>query len=195
MSEASREAERTVAAAIQAWVEYSLPRGLAYAKSLLSDGHAAEDVVHDCFCRLLAKRDVYDLPRDGLKLLLRSITNACVDRRRKSMPVSNSLDFSAGPISNREVPDNRVLPPPKAVMYRELEEAIGTALGSLPVKQRAALELKSLGCSLSEIAKSLEVTENNAAVLVHRARPGVARQLEPLVTEAGDGDEGRIPEP
>ena len=189
MSEVSREAERTVAAAIGAWVEYSLPRGLAYAKSLLSDGHAAEDVVHDCFCRLLAKRDVYDLPRDGFKLLLRSITNACVDRGRKSMPVSNSLDLSENPISNREVLDNRVLQPPREAMYRELEEAIGTALGSLPVKQRAALESKSLGCSLSDIAKSLKVTENHAAVLVHRARQVLARQLEPLLTEAGDGEE------
>ena len=190
MSEVSREAERTVAAAIQAWVEYSLPRGLAYAKSLLGDGHVAEDVVHDCFCRLLAKRDVYDLPRDGFKLLLRSITNACVDRRRKCVPVSNSLVFSEGPANNREVPDNRVLQPPREAMYRELEEAIGTALESLPIKQRAALELKSLGCSLSDIAKSLEVTENNAAVLVHRARQVLSRQLEPLLTEAGDGDEG-----
>ena len=131
MSGVSRETEKTVALAIQAWVEYSLPRGLAYAKSLLSDGHAAEDVVHDCFCRLLAKRDVYDLPRDGFKLLLRSITNACVDRGRKSMPVSNSLDVSESPVSRREVPDDRVLQPPREAMYRELEEAIGTALGSL----------------------------------------------------------------
>ena len=122
MSEVSREAEETVAAAIQAWVEYSLPRGLAYAKSLLSDGHVAEDVVHDCFCRLLAKRDVCDLPKDGFKLLLRSITNACVDRGRKSMPVSNSLDLSENPIRNREVPDDRVLQPPRKAMYRELEE-------------------------------------------------------------------------
>ena len=78
-------------------------------------------------------------------------------------------------------------------MYREFQEAIGSALQSLPVKQRAALELKSLGCSLSEIAESLGVTENNAGVLVHRARQSVAEELEPLLFEAGDGrDERKI---
>ena len=185
MSKTPAEAEKSNAAAIQAWVEYSLPRGLAYAKSLLRDGHAAEDVVHDCFCRLLAKRDDYDLPEDGFKLLLRSITNACIDLGRRGTPVSNSLDSPEDHVASREVPDDRFLQPPRAAMYRELQAAVGSALQRLPVQQRAALELKSLGCSLSDIAESLGVTENNAGVLVHRARQCLAKDLEPLLTEAG----------
>ena len=166
-------------------MEYSLPRGLAYARSLLPDRHVAEDVVHDCFCRLLAKRDVYDLPKDGFKLLLRSITNACIDLGRKDAPVSNSLDQPKNYAASQEVPDDRFLQPPRAAMYRELQAAVGSALQRLPVQQRAALELKSLGCSLSDIAESLGVTESNAGVLVHRARHCLARDLEPLLTEAG----------
>ena len=77
-------------------------------------------------------------------------------------------------------------------MYRELQAAIGSALQSLPVQQRAALELKSLGCSLSDIAKSLGVTENNAGVLVHRARKSLEKELEPLLTEAGGNDGQKI---
>ena len=193
MSESQAEAERSSTAAIQAWVEHYLPRGLAYARSLLRDSHAAEDVVHDCFCRLLAKRDVYDLPKDGFKLLLRSITNACIDLGRKDTPVSNSLDLSEDHIAGREVPDDRFLQPPRAAMYRELQAAIGSALQRLPVRQRAALELKSLGCSLSDIAQSLGVTENNAGVLVHRARKYLEKELEPLLTEAGGNDGQTIP--
>jgi RNA polymerase sigma-70 factor (ECF subfamily) len=155
----------------------------------LRDRHAAEDVVHDCFCRLLAKRDVYDLPKDGFKLLLRAITNACIDLGRKDTPVSNSLDLPEDHIAGRGVPDDRFLQPPRAAMYRELQAAIGSALQKLPVQQRAALELKSLGCSLSDIAKSLRVTESNAGVLVHRARQYLQKELEPLLTEAGDNDE------
>jgi RNA polymerase sigma-70 factor (ECF subfamily) len=192
MSESQAEAERSSTATVQAWVEYCLPRGLAYARSLLPDRHAAEDVVHDCFCRLLAKRDVYDLPRDGFKLLLRSITNACIDLGRKENPVSNSLDLPEDQIAGREVPDNRFLQPPRAAMYRELQAAIGSALQRLPVQQRAALELKSLGCSLSDIAKSLSVTENYAGVLVHRARQCLENELGPLLTEAGGNDEQKI---
>ena len=188
MFKSQAEAERSSTATIQVWVEHYLPRGLAYARSLLRDSHAAEDVVHDCFCRLLAKRDVYDLPKDGFKLLLRSITNACIDLGRKDTPVSNSLHLPEDHIAGREVSDNRVLQPPHAAMYRELQAAIGSALQRLPVRQRAALELKSLGCSLSDIAQSLGVTENNAGVLVHRARKYLEKELEPLLTEAGAND-------
>ena len=99
MSESQAEDERSSTATIHAWVEYYLPRGLAYARSLLRDSHAAEDVVHDCFCRLLAKRDVYDLPKDGFKPLLRSITNACINLGRKDTPVSNSLDLTGRAMS------------------------------------------------------------------------------------------------
>jgi RNA polymerase sigma-70 factor (ECF subfamily) len=192
MSESQAEAERSSTATIQACVEHYLPRGLAYAKSLLRDSHAAEDVVHDCFCRLLVKRDVYDLPKDGFKLLLRSITNACIDLGRKDTPVSNFLDLPEDHIAGRRVPDDRFLQPPRAAMYRELQTAIGLALQRLPVQQRAALELKSLGCSLSDIAQSLGVTENNAGVLVHRARKSLEKELEPLLTEAGGNDGQKI---
>ena len=62
-----------------AWVLSTLPRAVAYAAGLLHDRASAEDVVHDCYCRLLRRADVYDLPRDGTRLLFRAITNACID--------------------------------------------------------------------------------------------------------------------
>jgi RNA polymerase sigma-70 factor (ECF subfamily) len=189
MSESPLETENSRADALQAWVESCLPRALAYAKSLLRDVHAAEDVVHDCFCRLLVKRDMYDLPRDGYKLLLRSITNACVDRARKSTPVSKLPDRPDGQIAAEQVPDERFMEPLRAAMYGELRGAIESALQRLPLNQRAALELKSLGCSLTEIADSLSITASHAGVLVHRARQLVAKELKPLLDEAGDDDE------
>src|SRR5262245_30361949 len=51
--------------AVDAWVRETLPRAVAYARSLLRDLPAAEDVAHDCYCRLLRRADIYDLPRDG----------------------------------------------------------------------------------------------------------------------------------
>lgn len=48
----------------------------------------------------------------------------------------------------------------------------------LTVEQRAALELKSMGYSLAEIARAVEVSESNAGVLVHRARRAVADYLK-----------------
>jgi len=73
--------------------------------------------------------------------------------------MSNSLDLPEGHFAGREAVDDRFPQPPHAAMYHELHAAIGLALQTLPVQQRAALELKSLGCSLSDIAASLDVTE------------------------------------
>ncbi len=53
---------------------------LAFATSLLRDRALAEDVTHDCYVRLLARAETYDLPRDGTKLLYKAITNACIDK-------------------------------------------------------------------------------------------------------------------
>src|SRR3954471_1001165 len=69
--------------AADAWVLSTLPRALAFATGLVRDRATAEDVVHDCYCRLLRKADAYDLPRDGAKLLFRAITNACVALARQ----------------------------------------------------------------------------------------------------------------
>ena len=57
----------------------TLPRVVAFARSLLRDHAAAEDVAHDCYCRILAKADVYDIPR-RTKVPFCAITNACIDR-------------------------------------------------------------------------------------------------------------------
>jgi RNA polymerase sigma-70 factor (ECF subfamily) len=144
---------------------------MAYALSLLRDRHKAEDVVQDCYCRLLAKRNVYDLSRDGLKLLLKSITNACINQQTRRRLVA-SLD--------QPVPDGAPSPEEYAIR-RELDEAVREGLEKLPTTHRAALELKSLGHSQQEIAESMGITITHAGVLVHRARQALAKHLGPIL--------------
>src|SRR4051794_34453271 len=72
---------------IGAWVADTVRRALAYATTLVRDRAEAEDIVHDCYLRLMARSDRYDLPNDGTKLLFRSITNACINRGRRRAPV------------------------------------------------------------------------------------------------------------
>ncbi len=64
---------------------------LAYAVSLVRNRAEAEDLVHDCYRRLLARADQYNLPVDGTKLLFKSITNACINWSRRRPPMV-SLD-------------------------------------------------------------------------------------------------------
>jgi RNA polymerase sigma-70 factor (ECF subfamily) len=170
---------------LDAWVLASAPRAVAYATSLLRDPVQAEDVVQDCFCRLLRHRDTYDLPRDGVKLLFRAITNACINLKRRgrhllSLDALGDAEEGAG----WEAPDKSVAPPDKNALHRELEEAVAAGLAQLPVPQRAALELKSLGHSQQEVGECLGISANHAGVLIHRARQALTVLLAPYFDEA-----------
>jgi RNA polymerase sigma factor (sigma-70 family) len=168
------------------WVLATLPRALAFATGLLADPDAAEDVVHDCYCRLLQKADVYDLRNDGAKLLFRSITNACIDRSRRRSAIS--LSASEGMTDNdgeagrtMDVADPRAAEPWQQIEHADLQRAVSAGLAKLPVAQRAALELKALGHSLQEIAEAVGVTATNAGVLVHRGRAALARHIQEFI--------------
>ena len=163
-------------AALEAWVLATLPRAVAFARSLLRDRAAAEDVVHDCYCRILARADVYDIPRDGTKILFKAVTNACIDRTGRDRH-ERSFGDDPGRDGVAEPADPRVADPADAATHRELEAAIGAGLAELPPAQRAAVELKALGYSLAEIADAIGVTPTNAGVLIHRGRQALARFL------------------
>jgi RNA polymerase sigma-70 factor (ECF subfamily) len=169
---------------LDAWVLSTAPDAVAYAASLLRDRGAAEDVVQDCYCRLLQKADVYDLPRDGRKLLFESVTNACINRATRARLVLSLDAASEDEVTLHDVvADKSAATPERALMHRELEQAVAAALATLPVAHRAALELKSLGHSLQDIGEALGVSPNYAGVLIHRARQAMAERLAPFLEE------------
>jgi len=155
-------------------VRATVQPALAYAINLVQDHAAAEDLVHDCYCRLLEKADDYDLPRDGRKLLFKSVTNACINWSRRRPPV---MELEATSTRRRQVA------PEQPLMDRELEEAIGAALAELDVRQRAVVELQSLGHALVDVAEMLEISQSNTRVLLHRARKQLAKRLRPFLEE------------
>jgi len=161
------------------WVRETLPRALAYARSLLRDPVAAEDVVHDCYCRLIERKERYDLPRDGLKILMRSVTNACIDRKSRERMLL-SIDLSGEGVAVD--PADLATPDPHQEMVgRELGERIEKSMAGLPMGQRAAIHLVSLGYTLPEVAEMIGVTRVNAGVLVHRARATLKKDLGPYL--------------
>jgi RNA polymerase sigma-70 factor (ECF subfamily) len=166
------------AAELDAWVLDVAPRAVAYARSLLKDPDRADDVVQDCFCRLLAKAHVYDLPRDGLKLLLTAVTNACVNAATRRKPL---FRLTRGDDSPDDPPDAKAVTPDQAATANELSAAVAAALAALPPRQRAAVELKGLGYSQQEIAQVIGVSVSNAGVLIHRGRQTLAEQLAPYL--------------
>jgi RNA polymerase sigma factor (sigma-70 family) len=182
-SEAISLASRAEPGDLDAWVLATAPRAVAYALSLLRDRDQAEDIVQDCYCRLLQKAHVYDLPRDGLRLLLKSVSNACINlrTRRKPMLRLGAVSTNGEALGPAEPADKSAAPPEQSLAHRELAEAIAAGLEQLPPQQRAALELKSLGHTQQEIAEILGVSGSNAGVLVHRARTALAGYLAPYL--------------
>ncbi len=75
------------------------------------------------------------------------------------------------------------LQPPQQAMQHELAAAIDAGLAELSPPQRAAVELRSMGYSLLEIAEMLEVSYVNARALLHRGRTRLAVRLQPFLQE------------
>jgi RNA polymerase sigma-70 factor (ECF subfamily) len=156
---------------------------LSYALSLTRNRHEAEDVVQDCYLALLRRSGVYDLPRDGTRILMKSITHACINRWRRRQVAS--LDQPGGTDQEHGMIDSLPAPaasdPGQSAAAEELRQTVADGLASLPVNQRAALELKSMGHSISDIAQALGVTANHAGVLIHRARRTLAQRLKDVM--------------
>ncbi len=169
---------------IDVWATEIAQRALGYAITLVRNRQDAEDIVHDCFRRLIAKSHKYDLPHDGTKLLFKSITHACINHSQRQRPESSldELEFveqSAGSV----LADRRAVDPLENVMGRELERAVEAAMNKLPMAQRAAVELRVLGHTLIEVAEMLDISHANARVLLHRARTELAVQLSAFIEE------------
>ena len=166
------------------WVLATAPRVTAYARSLLGNAHEAEDIVQDCYCRLIAKAGIYDLKRDGLKLLFTAINNACINLKTRRKPTfSLTQPDLAGEERTEDPADGRAFSPDDLAAGNELHEAIAQGLRLLPTQQRAAVELKSFGYSQAEIAEMLGINASNAGVLIHRARQTLAQYLAPYLAE------------
>lgn|GEM_PF-355272 len=166
-----------------AWVVSTMAGALAYATSLLRDPVAAEDVVQDCYLRIFNKAADYDLDRDGLAILRRSIANACINlttREHPAISINSLTQANTGEgIENisPDVIDDAAADPMQVAISSELQELLDRGLAALPITQRAALELRCLGHSITEISDMLDLTASNVSVLIHRARVSMAKFL------------------
>ena len=174
---------RDIDGELEQWLVSVAPRAIAYALSLVGHLQDAEDVVHDVICRLISHRE-YDLPSDGEKLLFRSITNACINRRTRARQIA-SLDAASpeGVGLGDLIASDKYDDPVGIAMTEELSDAIGRELANLPPLQRAAVELRSLGRSLKEIGEILGINAAHAGVLIHRGRELLSRRLAPYLQE------------
>ena len=174
------------------WVSESVSLALGYAYTLVRHREAAEDLVQDCYRRLLDKADVYDLPRDGTQLLYRSVTNACINWVQRHPPETSFDQLSHSAFAGiQALADPAAVEPIQMLIQHELEKAVDAAMNELTLEQRAAIELRSLGHSLVDVAEILNITHGNARVLLHRARAVLAERLHPYLKENVHDESGQ----
>ncbi len=158
------------------WILNIIPKTIVYAKSLLKDPSLAEDMVQESLFRLLRNKDRYNLIEDGDKLIYRTITNLCINHTQRNRNLAQ-LSGKDGDDNYIEIEDQKQISSLDQILFKELHHWIKEQLRILPEMQHAALNLRILGHSKSEIAKILEISETNAGVLIYRARKSLMNKF------------------
>jgi len=174
-----------------------------YAYRMLGGFHDAEDAMQEARLKAWRSLDSYE-PQAGFRAwMYRIVTNTCLDmlrtRKRRVLPQDVSGPVEPGPPSSdmsRDIPwlepyPDALLPesagPEAALLLREsVRLAFIRAMQVLPPRQRAALILHDvLDWSGGDVAQMLETTVPAINSAIQRARDGIARSGNVVLTNAG----------
>jgi RNA polymerase sigma-70 factor (ECF subfamily) len=156
--------------------------GAVYRAAYRITGNAAdaEDVLQTVFTRLLRRDEQPDLSNSAGSYLHRAAVNAALDlmrRRKRARAVDleevgeHLMDEDAGPERRRG--------------SREIALRVREALGRLSPRQAEIFTLRYLeGLGNLEIAKMLGSSQTSIAVILHRARHRLQKELAPLEGES-----------
>ena len=155
-------------------IEAEIPRLRRYARALVRDVSAADDLVQECLTRALAKLHLWQEGSNLRAWLFTILHNQHVNIVRRSIRTGPTVD-----LDDCEVPLSQPASQEKHVELCDLDRA----LNQLPAEQRAVILLVGLeGMSYGEVARNARNPGRDGA-LAHRAR---ARHIAPA-------DEHRTP--
>jgi RNA polymerase sigma-70 factor, ECF subfamily len=130
----------------------------------------AEDIVQAAFVRGLERGDELQKDESVVAWFYRILRNAVIDAYRKNAATERALESF-----RRELPPNAVVEEP---IRNQICQCVGPLMDSLKPEYKAALDLVDLkDGTLRELATEQGITENNAAVRVHRARRALLKQV------------------
>jgi RNA polymerase sigma factor (sigma-70 family) len=152
--------------------------GAVYRAAYRITGNAAdaEDVLQTVFTRLLRREEQPDLSNSAGSYLHRAAVNAALDlmRRRKRARAVDIDDVSEQIVDEDAGPERRR-------GSREIARRVREALSRLSPRQAEIFTLRYLdGLGNLEIAKMLGSSQTSIAVILHRARHRLQKELEPL---------------
>ena len=147
-----------------------------FARRLLGDAGAAEDVLQEAMLAVLRSADRYD-GRVALRAWAFGILrNKIVDAHRRAgrrITVSSDDPEAASFHASGQWKDLGFQPWREE---REMLEVVRGCMRQLPTNQQEALELRAIeGMSTAEAAEALGVSESNLRQILHRARAAVRK--------------------
>lgn len=156
--------------------------GSVYRAAYRITGNAmdAEDVLQTVFTRLLRREEQPDLSESAGSYLHRAAVNAALDlmRRRKR---SRQVDLEE---AGDNLVDRSDLGPERTRGNRELKTRLREAMSRLSPRQAEIFTLRYLeGMGNLEIARTLGASQTSIAVLLHRARHRLQKELGSLEGE------------
>ena len=173
---AAADVETVVLAAYEAYA-----RDLnAFARSLVREREAAEDIVAEAYLRLVREAHAGRTPDDVRGWLYRVTANLVLSRGRR---IAVARRFVA------HLVDRRTGESPEARHLRlDIEPGLRDALLALPADSRIAVVMAARGASGREIAEVLGRSEAATRTLLTRARQRLRERLDasPAIGEAGD---------
>jgi RNA polymerase sigma-70 factor, ECF subfamily len=142
------------------------------ARAILGDAHDGDDAAQDGFLSALRNLGRYDPNRPFGPRLMRIVSNAAVDRRRRNR-VRTTEPLSPGT-------PTREAGPGAETDRRAFQQALWTALQTLPERQRTAVMLFDVeGYSHAEIAVILRVPQGTVRSDVFHGRRALRSALRP----------------
>jgi RNA polymerase sigma-70 factor, ECF subfamily len=147
--------------------------GLLYrvAFSVLRNSAEAEDVVQDCFVRVLQQKGKLSAVVEVRPWLVRIAWNLALDRRRRVRPEQMDEVFAAGLVAGEMAAD-------LAMAEAGRMSRVLSAIERLPGKEREALLLSAMEeLSTAEIGAVLGRSESSVRSLLFRARTHLRQRL------------------
>jgi RNA polymerase sigma-70 factor (ECF subfamily) len=151
-----------------------------YARSLVRDEAAAQDIVQDTFLRLLQKPPAPDNARAWLFRVCRS---RAIDwwRRRHAIPIlenEGTTDFFERQPDEANTPDT-------AMLHTEAIGVLSQQLATLSPRQRELVRLKfQAGLSYKEIADTTGLTVTNVGFILHSTLATLRQRMETALSGA-----------
>lgn len=161
--------------ALQALMDRHWARLIGYARGMLQDPDAAEDIAQEVFVRAWERRSRWT-PGGSVPAYLHRIARNLILLRLRHQEVRTRTEPQVRALSRRGPT------PLQTTAGRELLEAVEAALGKLPDRRREAFLLTRIqGMSLQEAGKVMDVTRRTVANHVYMATVELEELLRPFL--------------